>query len=233
MWMPAHQAAAASARVPRSDGQAVSTQDWRANRLADVVARSAAMRGAPRGAVTRYVDTAADLLKLEAAALGAVTRAANNHPVDVVTVSGSTVVTTRRDSVTARRDVAARPRRKQPPTLAVPDPMPIRPCLMGRAVRRAPARLATSSAALAAAAAAAAGRKRQRTADALGREHDDFLVREIVAGIAAAAAPSDPTAADERFAALRRRIRDRGSAPIAAASVAPFAVQAVERACAA
>ena len=88
VWMPAHQTAASAARAVRSDCRPVSVTDWRANRLADVVARSAAVRHVPRKAVIDCIDVAADALKLEAAALGAVTKAAaNNHPVAVVTVS--------------------------------------------------------------------------------------------------------------------------------------------------
>ena len=91
VWMPAHQTTAEMARAVKSNGHPVTTLDWRANRLADAVARSAATRGAPRREVIRCVKDAADALRLEAAALGAVTRAANNHNVEVITASGMTV----------------------------------------------------------------------------------------------------------------------------------------------
>jgi hypothetical protein len=120
LWMPSHLAHASAAAVRKSDGSPVSTLDWRANRLADAVAKSAA--GAPASTLNavRCLKSAGEALLQEAAVLGAVTRAANSHRTQVVTASGEVATVVRRDSITpsvaprrdrggVRRDTVIRP----------------------------------------------------------------------------------------------------------------------------
>ena len=83
----------------KSDGSPVSAVDWRANRLADAVAKSAA--GAPSSTThaVRCLKSAGDVLRHEAAVLGAVTCAANTLRVRTITASGNSTTVVKRDSV--------------------------------------------------------------------------------------------------------------------------------------
>jgi hypothetical protein len=204
VWMPAHQTSADTARRVKSNGQPVSYVDWRANRLADVVARSAAIRGAPRQAVIRCVRDATDALRLEAAALGAVTRAANNHSVNVVTADGTTVTTTRRDSFTPQA-ASNRQRRSGVSVPTLPAPAPVRVGALPLAGTGYRASVVPSTEA-ARRATAAASRKRQRSADARVAAHDDYVIRRILAERGSTTAPAAGAQSGDRFEALRRRI---------------------------
>jgi hypothetical protein len=100
LWMPAHLTRTAAGAMRKSDGSPVSMVDWRANRLADAVAKSAA--GAPTSTMhaVRCLKSAGDVLRHEAAVLGAVTCAANTLRVRTVTASGNCTTVVKRDSVT-------------------------------------------------------------------------------------------------------------------------------------
>ena len=219
VWMPAHQTAAETARVAKSNGQPVTSVDWRANRLADAVARSAATRGAPRQAVIRCVKDATDALRLEAAALGAVTRAANNHNVAVVTAAGTTVVTTRRDSVTPHTALRRQKRLggSMATMRALSAPAPVRAIDLTPPETRTRASRAPSTAA-AMRVATGARRESQRKAQARAAAVDDYVIRRIVAEKAAVTMPSASTSAGDRFDALRRRIAAK---ELAASSAMP------------
>jgi hypothetical protein len=84
----------------KSDGSPVSAVDWRANRLVDAVAKSAA--GAPLSTTyaVRCLKSAGEALRHEAAVLAAVTYAANTQRVQTITASGNCTTVVRRDSVT-------------------------------------------------------------------------------------------------------------------------------------
>ena len=99
IWMPAHLARTAASAMRKSDGSPVSVVDWRANRLADAVAKSAA--GAPSSTThaVRCLKSAGDVLRHEAAVLGAVTCAANTQRVQIITASGNCATVVKRDSV--------------------------------------------------------------------------------------------------------------------------------------
>ena len=103
IWMPAHKSVSAIGQLYRSDGLSVSAIDWRANRLADSLARLAASRyGVPDLAydLFRGAQQAAEYC---AALLGTVTFAANNHRVEVIKPSGDLGFATRRDSAAGKR----------------------------------------------------------------------------------------------------------------------------------
>ena len=99
VWMPAHLTRATAGAMRKSDGSPVSVVDWRANRLADAVAKSAA--GAPLSTThaVRCLKSAGDAHRHEAAVLGAVTCAANTHRVQIITASGNSTTVVKRDSV--------------------------------------------------------------------------------------------------------------------------------------
>ena len=97
-WMPAHLSAKSAVSRIRSDGVAVSPQDWRGNRLVDALAkRGASVHRVP--AATRLRLQAAHAACLHAGALlGVVTKVANNHQMVVVSCDGTATTVVARDS---------------------------------------------------------------------------------------------------------------------------------------
>ena len=102
-WMPAHGAAHTVGVARRSDGGVVTALDWRANRLADALAKAAADGGGHAKAAQAAVGTAEALVRHEAAVLGAVTFAANHHWAEAVDGSGRYQARLLRDSTGAKR----------------------------------------------------------------------------------------------------------------------------------
>ena len=88
LWQPAHQSRAAVGVATLSDGKLVSWTDWRANRLADALAKSAAGHRAMPISTERFLKSATAAARHAAGLLGAVTHAANNHVVQVVDDQG-------------------------------------------------------------------------------------------------------------------------------------------------
>ena len=101
-WMPAHGAQSSIGRVLKSDGKPVSPVEWRANRLVDLLAKSAVVPHRLPVSARILIDTAAEALEYSLAKLGAVTYAANNFLLSTVLGDGTTTVTTERDSVARR-----------------------------------------------------------------------------------------------------------------------------------
>jgi hypothetical protein len=112
IWIPAHTSPASIGEIKRSDGMRLSHVDWRANRLADALAKQAAAGMQPPRAVSRLLTSAMHAARHAAKLLGRVTFAANNHKVQIVGEDGHSISRTVRDSVDAPRKtrVAPRPR---------------------------------------------------------------------------------------------------------------------------
>ena len=109
IWMPAHQGAGQIGTALRSDGRRLSAYEWRANRLADLLAKEAAGgRQAPKH-VTDLIASAESLILYAAAQLGATTHAANNHREEVILEDGSKKVTIRRDVLDPPKAVKKKP----------------------------------------------------------------------------------------------------------------------------
>ena len=113
--MPAHKSARAFRRHDKSSGEAVSSLDWRANRLVDVLAKHAAEVNAVPKSTSNFLGDAESLVKYRAAMLGCVTFAANNHEVVTQAADGSTRTTLQRDATqppaSARRTKASNRRK--------------------------------------------------------------------------------------------------------------------------
>ena len=71
--MPAHKSSRAVGSVLKSNGQAVTFNEWRANRLVDVVAKSAAAHDRVHSATLGKVRAASRAVENSLAKLGAVT----------------------------------------------------------------------------------------------------------------------------------------------------------------
>ena len=107
VWMPAHKAVSAVGEALRSDGKRLSYIDWRANRLADWLAKSAAQRGALSRRSAACIRSAEEIVTHSAELLGAVTWYANNCRVVETNEDGKEVVKTLRDATPSPAGVRA------------------------------------------------------------------------------------------------------------------------------
>ena len=109
-WMPAHTSQAAVGHAKDSKGNRISSIWWRANRLVDFLAKSAASPLRVPKWFCNALQDANDLCRHNAAKLGQVTHAANNFKKEVTTDGGGTQEVIVRDSVEHRRYVTKRKR---------------------------------------------------------------------------------------------------------------------------
>ena len=203
LWMPSHVARSRISECKRSDGRTVTLLDWRANRLADAIAKRCAFAAAaPRADVAR-VEAASRAAATVAATLGVVTRAANRFPESRTTASGNVVQLLRRDAVAVASQPPGVPKRPWRARVPAP-PRPLRPLAARPASAPAAARTARSPRSREAAAAARSLRARTAAAS-------DFRMREALADRHGEAAP---VAGDSyaRRAALLERVRARQAA---------------------
>ena len=197
-WMPAHTSASAMAFPPRdSSGQPISWVAWRANRLADALAKYAASRVRLPASVFKWIKDAEELHRHQAALLGWVTHAATHHEVHVTDAHGKTSSQVIRDSCGQRPQRPRTWRRFSPqqamqqlaPTAASaassipPRPAPVGPREKARRLN-------------------ACHDQRQRVADA-ARTARHLEATELQ--------PSNGPSAAERLEALRERVRARAA----------------------
>ena len=97
-WMPAHGAVHTIGSALKSNEEPITALDWRANRLADALAKAAANGQRVQPSATKFVERAANLLEFAAARAGMVTHSANNYKEQHVNPDGTVRTTTRRDS---------------------------------------------------------------------------------------------------------------------------------------
>ncbi len=101
-WMPAHGPKSSIGVALKSDLRLVSALEWRANRLVDSLAKSAAdPRRCPLRHV-RTVSTAAAAVTFSLCRLATVTHAANHYQVATVLVDGTMVYASKRDSAATK-----------------------------------------------------------------------------------------------------------------------------------
>ena len=189
---------------------------WRANRLADALAKLAAGRHRLPQWAAQKIGHAKQLALYSAAKLGVVTHRANHHKVLVTKEDGTVVTSTCRDSTAEKQQ--PRPPRKPPGTAsldlqaspaAAAAPQQALPRHTSRGTKRAATALHCDT--------AAPARKRQGL-DRLHRLHGERQDEEQVAHWLAAwaartkANPAGPTA-DERMEALRARVAARRVEP--------------------
>ena len=175
-----------------SNGKVVTPIDWRANQLADVLAKHGALSSLDRRRAATTIEVAGQALLHHAALLGQVTHLANNCPKAVVMDGGQTKQVFERDSTSAPKykKTAARtnsrtptpqPRQASP---AAPSPPDLRP-VSASGLR----------------AAAARRRAKQRATD------DKCIVDRLVTETAARSSRNAGPSAGHRLEALRMRVR--------------------------
>jgi len=98
VWQPAHQTVQAIGQRHGSDGKKITTIDWRANRLADALAKQAAEQVRATKEARDLVQSCREAVRHAACGLGQVTFAANNHKAERVGEDGKLHTVTFRDS---------------------------------------------------------------------------------------------------------------------------------------
>ena len=201
VWMPAH-TNAANVRV-KSDGKRFSTAEWRANQLADVLAKKGAASTPLRTEVDKAIKDAGNALLQSAARLGVVSHAANNHHVEFVKADGSKGHLTKRDSAAVPPAVAkAKAARDEAKAAA-----PVAPLLPGPALLKASPLAPTTQ--------LQAKRERKSRAAELRSSEAAAVLCATLAQAAASSRPPTYTAT-ERLAALRARRGLAGGRPLPA-----------------
>ena len=199
--MPAHGRSGTIGHALRSDGRVVTAADWRANRLADALAKVAAGCPPMCQAAHRLLTTAEALVAHECAMLGAVTFAANNHTVVIAGEDGRPCTVTRRDTAAARRTRAPAPTSARPTDPPAAPPVPevrTRTCSSKDAPCQHPQHTRRAVAA-----------RRAAVAKAVAEEARAQAVSDARA---ASSRPSSLPPARERLAALRERLRGKWAA---------------------
>jgi len=118
-WMPAHTAAGTAGRRKRSDGQRVTATDWRSNRLADALAKAAALSTRTPFPTRRLLHAGKQLVEHTASVIAVAAYTANNFTETCWTPAGKLVNATRRDSAPPPLRAGAwgpRPAAPNPPT---------------------------------------------------------------------------------------------------------------------
>lgn len=106
VWMPAHTSASGAVGRVKSDGQLLTTSEWRANDLADRLAKKGAASTPLRVAADATIQLAGSALLQAGARLGAVTLAANCHKVWYTKPNGELAYKVTRDSTAPPQAVA-------------------------------------------------------------------------------------------------------------------------------
>ncbi len=216
VWVPAHTSPSSIGEVKRSDGTRLTHIDWRANRLADGLAKQAAASDQPPPAVLRLLVSASEAVRHSAKLLARVTHGANNHAVHVTAEDGTGTSKIVRDSVDKPR-VKQKPKAVEEPT--PPPPPPSKP------ERQVAAWIPTKAVAQRSTRSASAHHQR---AAVLEEEHLQTMVQQIGARLR----PASCRPATQRLSELRERILGRfpsqcgSSEPGQATATTPLASQA-------
>jgi hypothetical protein len=96
--MPSHTSNADGSYRIKSDGRSITTAEWRANQLADSLAKKGALVSPLRDEADKMVKAAGEAILQSASKLGVVTLAANAHLVEGVREDGTKFSVTKRDS---------------------------------------------------------------------------------------------------------------------------------------
>ena len=199
VWMPSHTSNSDGSSRIKSNGSAISTAEWRANQLADTLAKKGALVSPLREEADKLIKTAGETIRQSASRLGVVTHAANSHCVEGTREDGTKYLVLKRDSTPVPQALAktrdeGRLRAvavivgKQPPLLAAPRAAaPLVPLTFAQ-VKTQKRRAETEAVKLA----------------------ESVHVQQLAAATAARGTVQPGTAAD-RLAALLRRVLDKST----------------------
>jgi hypothetical protein len=214
-WLPAHKSLTAAISRQKSDGSPVKAWEWRANALADALAKF----GAPDCAVAKkaceVIKSAGAALQHSAAILGAATHAANNWRVEATLADGSTQVTILRDTsekpvwTSSNVDTAAAPcaQQQQLPQPPQAEPYALPPPQLQQQQQARPQLAVTKrNDAQPVHCAATSRRLAAKEAERRRAEADNTATELAVARITASCNSTAGPSASERMAALTARL---------------------------
>ena len=200
-WTPAHLTQRSIGQLAGSSNRVITAADWRANRLADALAKEAAhQRAVPKSVISMLKDPE-EAARYYMALLGAVTHAANNCKVQVE-VNGERTWVCKRDSLDRPKAATAAQRRARTARpCKPPDTAPIPELAASASTADAPTEHATAS-----------RRKAAKRKHAAKTAEEDkvataYAVSQLTARLQSNAA--SVTSAAERMRALRERIRTK------------------------
>jgi len=200
VWQPAHQSELLIGQKRGTDGKKTTAADWRANRLVDVLAKSAAEMVRANKPTRNLLQSARVACLHAACTLGSVTFAANNHKVEEVDEKGNTRTLTKRDSMDAPPRQQCARSRKQPAAKAEPKAGSEE---KRRATDRAAALLLEDPNATKKGRAGAIARSKR------ARDEDSDITRRIIESRSSQSKPSSAGPAAEIMERLRMRVRLR------------------------
>ena len=192
VWMPAHTTASEAHKKAKSDGKELSAAEWRANDLADKLAKKGALSSPLREAADKTIKTAGSSLVQVAARLGVVTLAANQHRVEFTKPDGEIGFRFDRDSSPLPAHAAREKLAKK--EAAAPAPAP--------AVAPKPPKPAAAPLVELTAKQTKQEERRRRAATEAASQSDQLAC--LVTAAASSSVPQPVSAAD-RLAALRAR----------------------------
>ena len=209
-WMPSHEAIDGVQGMLKSDGKNVTIPEWRANQLADKLAKRGAGCSALRDAADGKIKLAGKALCFHAAQLGVVTRAANKHRIEYTDKNGKEAHRFIRDSSTIERQKKSGPVPHSSlgaAAAAVPPPAPscsataAGPSLQAVQPTPPPSRCSEK-----------ASRARAHAATRVAAALE--ATNAVAQAIAATTVPASGVSALDRLGAVRERVRARlASAP--------------------
>ena len=123
VWMPSHESAESASSTRNSAGRIVSVPEWRANQLADILAKRGAGTSALRDAADKTIKLAGKTLCHHGAQLGLVTRAANKHRVEYTDKEGKPAFKFIRDSTPLEKQNRREKIQPARPKPVLPDAM--------------------------------------------------------------------------------------------------------------
>ena len=194
VWMPSHTSNADGSYRIKSNGSSITTAEWRANQLADSLAKRGALVSPLREEADKLIRAAGEAILQSASRLGVVTLAANAHIVEGVKDDGTAFSIAKRDSSAMPLALAKlRDEGRQRAVVAVVAKQPVPPAPLKAAAPLVPLTVAQEKVQL------------RRALAAAKKLTDSEHLAQVVAASAARGVQQPGSAAD-RLAALRTRV---------------------------
>jgi hypothetical protein len=225
-WMPAHSTANAIEDRTKSNGKSLTVSEWRANQLADRLAKRGAPESVLRKDAVELISIAGAALAYHAAQLGVITRAANCHEKVEVAADGTATTIKCRDSSSLSSTAKAQRRNREgiqkKPTPTKHDAQ------LDRLIQR----LVQQPSVSAEPTLSEERQARKRKQAALARADTVDATARLVAEAASSATPTAVSAAT-RMQALRQRLSNKWSSAAGDAPASPNGVSCSLASCSA
>ena len=209
--MPSHTSVAAIGTQWKSNGKRVTAIEWRANQLADALAKQGAPDYQTNANIDKLFVNACGATQQAAALLAAVTYAANNHKVTKVKADGTSYVATCRD--------CTGPPARQGDKAKGPKPPRVQPMVRSDEIL-------VSSGSEAGTPRGVQRRRSAKLAAETGKKADAAATHYVLASAAAGLKRKAEVPADQRLAALKQRVIDKENANLPTPTVTRVVAEA-------